>query len=456
MIDPLALFVNCCRSSGLAIATAEVLDCMGQLRYIDLLDESQFKSVLQTNFVKSYRLIPQFEKLYDLFFHQLKSDLPTWHTDSQTDLMTDMQTYLENSVTGDLDTDIIDFLFDDPNAFLQQLYKIQTLSEEHQQGVKSNMSALNMRLSIMLTINQVRSRMATFSGDNHSQQDIHEVIDLLERRLDRANALLRDDFTYDDDHIQVVRSKDSYRKNLGDVPFSDLSPDEIEEMRDVVNGLVRKLKDVVGRRYAAMRKGRIDIKKTLRRADKFQGVPMQLVYRNRPPKKGKIVTLCDVSGSVWSAARFMLNLIYSIQEYFSQVNSFVFVGGLTEVTDTLNRFDINAAIETIMNNPAINYQDHTDYGETFRQFYKSHMPCLNLKTTLIIVGDGRSNYLNPQGHILEEMRNHSCRVIWLNPEPERFWNTGDSEMKTYSQHCHEVRPCINLNQLMSFIEHLVL
>jgi hypothetical protein len=455
MLDTIALFVNCCRSSGLAIATAEVLDCMEQLKYINLLDENQFKAVLQTNFVKTYRMIPHFNKLYDLFFHQLKRELST-ETDEQFSMMSDIQHYLHETSTDELDSSIVDFLFDDPNAYLQQMYKIQTLSDEQQQGVKSNMGALNLRLSIMLTINQVRSRIASFSGDNHSQQNISRMVNMLEKRLSRANSLLREDMTFDDNHVQVIRSKDNYRKNLGNVPFSSLSPDEILEMRDVVKRLVRKLKDVVGRRYAAMRKGKIDIKKTLRRADKFQGVPMQLVYRNRPPRKGKIVTLCDVSGSVFSAARFMLNLIYSLQEYFSQVKSFVFVAGLNDVTDIFHRYDINTAIEKIMNDPDINYQDYTDYGETFRQFYKNYMDCLTLKTTLIIVGDGRSNYLNPQAHILEEMRNHCCRVIWLNPEPEQFWTTGDSEMHTYSQHCHEVRPCINLNQLMSFIEHLVL
>ena len=455
MLDTIALFVNCCRSSGLAIATAEVLDCMEQLKYINLLDENQFKAVLQTNFVKSYRMIPHFNKLYDLFFHQLKREFST-ETDEQLSMMSEVHNYLHETSTDEIDTSIVDFLFDDPNAYLQQMYKIQTLSDEQQQGVKSNMGALNLRLSIMLTINQVRSRIATFSGDNHSHQNMTRMVNLLEKRLDRANSLLREDMAFDDNHVQVIRSKDNYRKNLGNVPFSSLSPEEILEMRDVVNRLVRKLKDVVGRRYAAMRKGKIDIKKTLRRADKFQGVPMQLVYRNRPPRKGKIVTLCDVSGSVWSAARFMLNLIYSLQEYFSQVKSFVFVAGLNDVTDIFHRYDINTAIENIMNDPDITYQDYTDYGETFRQFYHNHMDCLTLKTTLIIVGDGRSNYLNPQAHILEEMRNHSCRVIWLNPEPEQFWTTGDSEMHTYAKHCHEVRPCINLNQLMSFIEHLVL
>jgi len=456
MIENIALFVNCCRSAGLAIATSEVIDCMDQLSHIDMLDENQFKAVLQTNFIKSYRLIPQFEKLYDLFFHQLKQDIDINNISDSPPLKSEFQEFLKSNNKDNIEDSIIDFIFDDPDSYLKQMNKIQTLSEKQNQAVKSNMGALNLRLSIMLTINQVRSRIATFQGDNHSKQDIEATANLLNKRLEMANQMLRDDLTFDNEHVKIVRSQEKHRKNLGEIPFSSLSPSEIMEMRDVVKLLVRKLKDVIGRRYAAMRKGTIDIKKTLRRSDKYQGVPMRLIFRNRPPRKGKIVTLCDVSGSVFSAARFMLNLIYSLQEYFSQVKSFVFVSGLKDVTEIFDRYDINNAIEKVMNHPDINYQEYTDYGETLRQFYKNHMDCLNLKTTFIIVGDGRSNYLNPQAHILEEIRNHCCRIIWLNPEPERFWNTGDSEMRTYSRHCHEVRPCINLNQLISFIEHLVL
>jgi uncharacterized protein with von Willebrand factor type A (vWA) domain len=75
---------------------------------------------------------------------------------------------------------------------------------------------------------------------------------------------------------------------------------------------------------------------------------------------------------------------------------------------------------------------------------------------VIIVGDARSNYQHPRESVLAEIREKARRIIWLNPEPENFWGTGDSEMHTYKAHCHEVRVCQNLNQLIDFIEELVL
>ncbi len=227
-------------------------------------------------------------------------------------------------------------------------------------------------------------------------------------------------------------------------------------MREVIEQLVRKLKDTISRRHAGHHRGVLDIKKTLRRAAGYQGIPMELYYRHRPLRKSKIVALCDVSGSVWSAARFMLNMLYSLQECFTQVHSFVFVAGLDEVTHVFEDFEINQAIEKILKEANIEYNAATDYGLTFRQFKYRHMDILNKKTTLVIIGDGRTNYGNPEAAILDEMRDRSRRVIWLNPETPYFWYTGDSEMRTYMEYCDEVRPCQNLNQLLEFIESLIL
>ncbi|MCK5204792.1 MAG: VWA domain-containing protein, partial [Desulfobacterales bacterium] len=226
--------------------------------------------------------------------------------------------------------------------------------------------------------------------------------------------------------------------------------------REVIEQLVRRLKDTISRRYARQKRGVLDIKKTLRRAAGYQGIPLELFYRNRPLRKAKIVTLCDVSGSVWSAVRFMLNMLYSLQECFTQVRSFVFVAGLDEVTKVFEDHEINLAIEKVLKEADIEYNAATDYGLTFRQFKNRYMDILNKKTTLIIIGDGRTNYANPEERILNEMRERSRRVIWLNPETQYFWYTGDSEMRTYMGYCDEVRPCQNLNQLLEFIESLVL
>ena len=253
-----------------------------------------------------------------------------------------------------------------------------------------------------------------------------------------------------------VKTHEQRLKELGEKSFSSFTRQEMEEMREAIDKLVRKLKNVVSRRYAVRDRGNLDVKKTLRASAKYNGVPLDIQYRRKSLRKSRIVTLCDVSGSVWAAARFMLNLLYSLQDCFDKVNSFVFIDQLTDVTGIFEENDISEAIRIVMEEADVHYQAPTDYGETLRHFKRDYMEILTKKTTLIIVGDGRSNYMNPEDAILGQMREKCRRVIWLNPEAENLWGTGDSEIRAYTHHCHEVRPCRNVNQLIAFIEELVL
>ena len=68
MVNLIQKFVVSSRAAGLRVSTSEVLDCLEQLRLIDVLDEPQFKAVLRANFAKSRREQSKFDYLYDLFF----------------------------------------------------------------------------------------------------------------------------------------------------------------------------------------------------------------------------------------------------------------------------------------------------------------------------------------------------------------------------------------------------
>ena len=146
----------------------------------------------------------------------------------------------------------------------------------------------------------------------------------------------------------------------------------------------------------------------------------------------------------------------SMQACFARVKSYIFIDRPLEVSDIFLAHDANTAVRKILKDDRLNYNAKTDYGLTFQMFRNDHLQELDKKTTLIIIGDGRSNYLNPREPVLEHLRERCRRLIWLNPEQERFWGTGDSEMPRYSHYCNEARPCGNLNQLIDFIQDLVL
>jgi len=460
MINLILKFVALARAAGLRVSTSEVLDCLRQIQLVDILDEPQFAAVLRANFAKSRREQFHFNRLYDLFFHELRQESNITHADPLADQIQNTLQALSPEQNGnDASQAVLDFIAGDPQAFLEQMQPGLLQGDGKGGGMGSNLGPMVQRLELMLQINALQDSLAQFLIDQREQmhwETRRDLKELFEARLDSARRLLTRQPRPFDDGRQITTSYQQHLDRLGEVHFASLSKKEVETMREVIEQLVRRLKDTASRRYAVNKKGPLDVKKTLRRAAGYQGIPLELFFRNRPPRKAKIVTLCDVSGSVWSAARFMLNMLYSLQECFTQVRSFVFVAGLEEVTKIFEDCEINQAIEKVLKEANIAYNAATDYGLTLRQFKQQYMDILNKKTTLIVIGDGRTNYGNPEEQILEEMRERSRRVIWLNPETQYFWYTGDSEMRTYQACCDEVRPCQNLNQLLDFIKSLVL
>jgi uncharacterized protein with von Willebrand factor type A (vWA) domain len=460
MVSLVLKFVSCSRAAGLRISTSEVLDCLNQLKLVDILDEKQFAAVLRANFAKSRREQFHFDRLYDLFFHELRQESGISHGDPLSEQIQDTLVTLGAEQNGNKSQQaVLDFLNGDPLAFLEQMQQGFMAGNGQGGGIGSNLGPMIQRLELMLQINAVEDTLMQFitaQRDRVHWEIRRDLKELFDARLASARRLLMRQSRPFEDDSKKTPSYQQHLERLGEIHFASLTQKEVAGMREAIDQLVRKLKDTISRRYAAKNRGALDVKKTLRRSAGYQGIPVELFFRNRPARKAKIVTLCDVSGSVWSAARFMLNMLYSLQGCFTQVRSFVFVAGLDEVTGIFKDCEINQAIDKVLKEANIEYNAATDYGLTFRQFKKDYMDILNKKTTLIIIGDGRSNYSNPEEHILDEMRERCRRVIWLNPETRYFWYTGDSEMRAYQACCNEVRPCQNLNQLLEFIQSLVL
>jgi uncharacterized protein with von Willebrand factor type A (vWA) domain len=461
MVKLIQQFVSCCRAAGLRVSTSEVLDSLHQLQRIDPTDELQFRALLRANFAKSMREIRHFDRLYHLFFHEMRVNTGDMRqAAAQTDQIRKAASLLKDKPHDNPVYDAVaDFLAGNPLPLLAEMRRIRTESDDQTAPIRFNFGPLASRFNVLMQITAAASAAAALVENNDLKMESTARRDLaahFNERLDAARSILMYEPRPGDAGTRKVKTYEQRLKDLGEKAFSSFTRQEVEEMREAIDKLVRKLKNIVSRRFAVRDRGNLDVKKTLRASAKYNGVPLDLKYRRKALRKSRIVTLCDVSGSVWAAARFMLNLLYSLQDCFDKVNSFVFIDQLTDVTPIFGEHDINEAIRIIMEAADVHYDAPTDYGETFRNFKRDYMERLTKKTTLIIVGDGRSNYMHPEDAILGEMRERCRRVIWLNPEPENLWGTGDSEIKAYTHHCHEVRPCRNVNQLITFIEELVL
>lgn len=243
--------------------------------------------------------------------------------------------------------------------------------------------------------------------------------------------------------------------NIREKDFVKLDSLQIQEIRKRISKLARKLATKYARRYRRAKHGKIDLRRTVKEALITGGTPMRLKYRKRVISKPELVLLCDVSGSVALFSDFMLQLVYTIQNRFSYVRSFLFVNTIDEVTEYFKNKNIQEALDLAFAKARYAMSPFSDYGRVFCEFEEKYLSGISPQCTLIILGDARNNYNYDEKERLQKFQEHVRRILWFNPQPKKNWDTEDSIMSIYSSYCRQLFECRNLKQLEEVIEAIL-
>lgn len=239
---------------------------------------------------------------------------------------------------------------------------------------------------------------------------------------------------------------------LRNAPLSRIEPRQVEQMRRLIRQIARRLRERYSKPRKRQRRGHLDVRRTIRRNAAWGGVPFLTAWKRKHRDRPKIVAICDVSGSVARVSDFFLLLIHSLHEVVSDVRSFAFSGHLIEVSDILESKTPEEAMVEIMSKAGFG---SSDYGSSFADFENQWMNSITPQTTVIVLGDARSNNLDPRADILRRIGERSKRLVWLNPEGRMAWGFGDSEMPRYQTFCTVVRQCATAKQLERAVSDIV-
>lgn len=223
-------------------------------------------------------------------------------------------------------------------------------------------------------------------------------------------------------------------------------------MAELIRKMAKKLIALHSRRRKVTDRGHLDLRRTLRRNVAFDGVLMDLHWKQKKVDRPEIFALCDVSGSVSAYARFLLMFLYSLGEVLPKVRAFAFTGPLAEVTEQFQRQEVERAVAEVITKFGFG---SSDYGMALDQFAGLCMDEVDHRSTVIILGDARTNNVNPRIETLELLHRRARRVIWLNPESTGQWGTGDSAMLRYAAHCTRVESCGSLRQLERAVDNIL-
>ena len=277
------------------------------------------------------------------------------------------------------------------------------------------------------------------------RQDIDRFRELVAAEARRRTAEVRG---------RDVVTRHAVRSGTDRVDFLSANRQQLEELAREVQPLSRKLATRLAARRRRNRRGRIDIRRTLRRSMSTGGVPMNPAFVKPHPSRPELVLLCDVSGSVAGFSGFTMHLVQALSGQFSKVRAFAFVNAMDEVTDLVKEQsdDLSARIQAEAR--ITKWHTSSDYGEAFADFHADHMTAIGPRTSVLILGDARNNNQDPNLGALHDISQRAHRTFWLNPEATMRWGLGDSVAPLYAD-VVEMHQCSNVDQLTRFITRLL-
>ncbi|MEV4063301.1 vWA domain-containing protein [Nonomuraea dietziae] len=438
LVDRHVGFVHALREAGLPVSLAEGLDAARALRVIDLTERESLRAAYAATLVKKPAYRPGFDMLFDLWFPSSTTGLYSRPDDDAP--LPDLREHLARLLTGSTDPQMRQFA----RAMVERFGR-QPAAEGRQNWFSySVMRALSPE-TLMARILQGVPRGGL--EEKTTRQRVNANI----KRFEEAVATdVRRRIAEDSGIERIARS--AVRPPLDQLDFLRITRADLARLRREVHPLARRLAARLAIRQRHGRRGRLDFRRTVRASLSTGGVPMDPRFRPPRPHKPELVILCDTSDSVSSFAHFTLLLTYALREQFTKVRAFGFVDTVDEIT----RFftpggDVSEALAKLATEANMSRFGRTNYGRAFEEFAEKDV--IGPKTSLLILGDARSNYQPPALDTLKRLVKDARHAYWLNPEPRQQWDSGDSLATSYGS-IVPMRECRNIAQLAEFIERL--
>ncbi len=431
------------RSEGVAIGTSEILDAFDALDEIEWTDREDFREALAATIAKSPDDRRVFELLFERFFFRsteaealdqgLKEQGQRFEGGDRLDLSELQQSIREAIVAGN-DGEMRDLARLAIAAFGRR--------GEGSGVVGVDVQRIRRTLGLSPGVQQSGDSAEEGGGPRIEREQLNRFERHLRRELERGLIERTETLPPSRPLAELDRA----------LPTS--ATQDLAAVHRAVAQMKRRLA-TLGHEQRGQRKGRIvDVRRTMRASLETGGVPLRLRTRPKRPRRPEIYVLCDVSTSVTSASVFFLSVLHALHDSFRKLRSFVFIERISEVTEVFERErDFRRISERISSEGGVaDVSGYTDYGRVWQEFLTEISPDLGPSSTVIVLGDARTNGREPHAEIFARVSERAGRLFWLNPEPKLYWNYGDSVMSAYERHTDGAFECWTTRHLETFVD----
>ncbi len=452
VVERLLALHGALRLSGVPVSPAVSIGAGRILLHVDIADRPQLREGLAAATVSSPSERRIFDELFDAYFPPVIGDDPAPpEAGTQRDAARDA-----DPDERDLEDDLVEALLNDDDAVIARIARDVVRVFARVDGRDGAPAWYRYRAARAVDTARVLERaLADIDTDDPlaawtQASRIRRGMQRYEQHID-AEVRRRTGEQRGPEHLARRR----IRTHPADRDLFELRAEDDREVRALTRMLARRLATRLDTRRRRARIGRLDVRATIRRSIATGGVPFALARRARLRRRPDLFVLCDVSGSVATFARFTLQFVHALQEQFGKVRSFAFIDALDEVTELFDGVEPPEALARLARSAEVVQGDgHSHYGRAFEDFHERFVDELTPRTSVLILGDARNNHRHPATWVLDDVRHRARRIIWLNPEPSRSWDTGDSLASAYARHVDAFVEVRTLRQLAGFIERL--
>ena len=450
MREELHRFFRAARGAGVRVSPAESIDAMKAVADVGFADRGILRDTLLLTLAKSEDEKQALGACFDLFFSQPEVKDPAAPEDADESASAEQpagETPSGDAAPSPELGELAQMLMSqDRNAIAAAMANAANAAALSDIRYFTQRGIFSTRILDALGIQRLRDDLDALTATNPAEAErLAAALEALRENVRDvvSQALL----LYGREETENLR-----HEILRNAPLARLERRQVEQMKALIRAIARRLRERYSKPRKRQRRGHLDIRRTLRRNAAWGGVPFLTSWKRRHRDRPRIVAICDVSGSVAQVSDFFLLLIHSLHEVVDDVRSFAFSGHLIEVSDILDSKSPEEAMSEIMSKVGFG---SSDYGRSFVDFEKGWIRTVTPKTTVIVLGDARTNNLDPRADILRQISERSKRLVWLNPEGRMAWGWGDSEMPRYAAFCSVVRQCATAKQLERAVSDIV-
>ena len=436
-------FIRALRSSDVRVSTGEAIDAARAVALIGYADRRLLKDSLSCVLAKSPEEKLTFDELFDLYFSRQEQSASAGN--AQT---------LQDESTGSPVTDpgnVVDLMESgDEAAISVALEKAADAAGVDEIRFSTQVAYYAQQMVKQMGGEGLQTRLleALQGRSPESEAQANQLIDIRRDLTMRARERVQKAF----DVFGAGEPRQFREDYVASKSLSSLDRSDMERMKVLIAKIAKRLAVKHSRRRRKKNRGQLDIRRTMRANAGMDGVPFNVVWRQKRRDRPKIIVICDVSGSVAQYVRFLLLLLWSMKDVVPDLHAFAFSNRLYAVDGLLEDSSFDVAMEKILRQAGMG---STSYGQAWSDLKVNHEQIIDRRATILVLGDGRSNYGDPRMDLFREFTGRAKRTIWLNPEGSALWGTGDSEILRYQPLCSQMSHVATVKDLERAVDDVL-